>query len=111
MNARVAYRQALWLPPILEPTDDKANPPRGAGVNKATDLREVIDLYMLDKEHSVLYEPYDPVWVGRTRGSERKGTVLRYLGEGHYSVSVAGREGVRTLVEGLLQPRREDEAC
>ena len=68
-------------------------------------------MYMLPEAHRVLYEPDDPVWVGRTRGSERKGTVLRNLGEGCYSVSVAGGEGVRTIVEGLLQPRREDEAC
>jgi hypothetical protein len=68
-------------------------------------------LYMLPKVPRMLYEPGDPVWVGRTRGSEREGTVLCYLGEGHYRVSVAGREGVRTIVEGLLQPRRVDEAC
>jgi hypothetical protein len=59
--------------------------------------------------HRMLYEPGDPVWVGRSRGSEREGTVLRYLGKGFYSVSVAGSEGVRTLEEGLLHPRREDE--
>jgi hypothetical protein len=49
--------------------------------------------------------------VGRTRSSEREGTVLRYLGEGFYSVCVVGHEGVRAIEEGLLQPRREDEAC
>ena len=59
--------------------------------------------------HRVLYKPGDPVWVGRTRGSEREGTILRYLGKGLYSVSVAGHEGVRAIEEGLLQPRREDE--
>jgi hypothetical protein len=59
--------------------------------------------------HHVPYEPGDPVWVGRSRGSEREGTVLRYLGEGFYSVSVAGEEEVRTLEEGLLHPRREDD--
>jgi hypothetical protein len=59
--------------------------------------------------HGQLYEPGEPVWVGRTRGSEREGTVLRYLGEGFYSVSVAGGEGVQSLEEGLLHPRREDE--
>jgi hypothetical protein len=61
------------------------------------------------KAHHLLYEPGDPVWVGRSRGSEREGTVLRYLGEGFYSVSVAGEEEVRTLEEGLLHPRREDD--
>jgi hypothetical protein len=59
--------------------------------------------------HHELYDPGDPVWVGRSRGSEREGTVLRYLGEGFYSVSVAGEEGVRTLEEGLLHPRREED--
>ena len=59
--------------------------------------------------HRVLYEPGDPVWVGRSRGSEREGTVMRYLGEGSYSVSVAGQEEPRTFGEGLLHPRREDQ--
>jgi hypothetical protein len=71
----------------------------------------MIDLYMVPEAHRVLYEPWDPVWVGRTRSSEREGTVLRYLGEGFYSVSVAGHEGVRAIEDGLLQARREDEAC
>jgi hypothetical protein len=53
----------------------------------------------------VPYEPGDPVWVGRTRGSEREGIVVRHLGEGLYSASVAGREEIRTLEEGLLHPR------
>ena len=57
-----------------------------------------------------LYEPGALVWVGRSRGSEREGTVLRYLGEGFYSVAIVGAEGVRTIHEGLLRPRREDEA-
>ena len=57
-----------------------------------------------------LYEPGDPVWVGRTRGSEREGTVLHHLGEGFYIVSVAEEVGVRTIEKGLLHPRREDEA-
>ena len=61
------------------------------------------------KAHHALYELGDPVWVGRSRGSEREGTVLRYLGEGFYSVSVAGEEKVRTFEEGLLHPRGEDE--
>ncbi len=65
---------------------------------------------MLPEARRVLYEPWDPVWVGRTRSSEREGTVLRYLGEGFYIVSVTGHEGVRAIAEGLLQPRREDEA-
>jgi hypothetical protein len=56
-----------------------------------------------------LYQPGDPVWVGQSRGSQREGTVVRYVGEGFYSVSVTGKEGVRTLEEGLLRPRREDE--
>ena len=64
---------------------------------------------MVPEEHRVLYKPWDPVWVGRTRSSEREGTVLRYLGEGFYIVSVAGHGGVQVIEEGLLQPRREDE--
>jgi hypothetical protein len=59
--------------------------------------------------HQALYEPGDRVWVGRSRGSEREGTILRYLGEGRYSVSMVGDEGTRTVHEGLLHPRREDE--
>ncbi len=60
--------------------------------------------------HRVPYEPGDPVWVGRSRGSEREGTVLRYLGEGFYSVAIVGTpEGERTIHEGLLHPRREDD--
>jgi hypothetical protein len=59
--------------------------------------------------HRVRYQPGDRVWVGRSRGSERKGTVLRHLGEGSYSVSVAGQEGVWTFEESLLHPRREDD--
>jgi hypothetical protein len=57
----------------------------------------------------VQYQPGDLVWVGRSRGSEREGTVLRYLGGGSYSVSVAGQEDPRTFGEGLLHPRREDQ--
>ena len=56
-----------------------------------------------------LYQPGDPVWVGRSRGSEREGTILRYLGEGYFSVSMVGSEGPRNVHEGLLHPRREDE--
>ena len=48
--------------------------------------------------------------MGRSRGSEREGTVLRYLGKGFYSVSVVGQEEARILEEGLSNPRREDEA-
>ncbi len=59
--------------------------------------------------HHALYEPGGPVWVGRSRGSEREGTVLRYLGEGFYSVAIVGPEGVKTIHEGLLHPRREDD--
>ena len=59
--------------------------------------------------HRALYEPGALVWVGRSRGSEREGTVLRYLGEGFYSVAIVGPEGVRTIHEGLLHPRREDD--
>ena len=55
--------------------------------------------------HYALYEPGDPVWVGRSRGSEREGTILRYLGGGFYSVSVAGQEGVWSVHEQLLHPR------
>ncbi len=54
-----------------------------------------------------LYGPGDPVWVGRSRGSEREGTVLRYLGDGFYSVAIVVPEGVKTIHEGLLHPRRE----
>jgi hypothetical protein len=60
------------------------------------------------KAHHALYELGDAVWVGRSRGSEREGTVLSYLGEGFYSVAIVGPEGVRTIHEGLLYPRRED---
>ena len=56
----------------------------------------------------VRYEPGDPVWVGRTRGTEREGTILRYVGDDSYSVSVTG-EGVITLPGGRLHPCREDE--
>jgi hypothetical protein len=59
--------------------------------------------------HRVQFQPGDPVWVGRSRGSEREGTVLRFLGEGSYSVSVAGPEGVRTVHEDLLYPRQEND--
>ena len=59
--------------------------------------------------HHALYEPGDPVWVGRSRGSEREGTVLRHRGEGFYSVAIVGAEGERTIHEGLLHPRREDD--
>ncbi len=60
--------------------------------------------------HRALYEPGALVWVGRSRGSEREGTVLRYLGEGFYSVAIVGiPEGERTIHEGLLHPRREDD--
>jgi hypothetical protein len=59
--------------------------------------------------HRMRYQAGDRVWVGQSRGSEREGTVLRHLGEGSYSVSVAGQEGVRTLEEGLLHPRQEDD--
>jgi len=59
--------------------------------------------------HYMLYDPGDPVWVGRSRGSEWEGTVLRYLGEGCYSVSIVGHEGTRSVHEGLLRQRREDE--
>jgi hypothetical protein len=59
--------------------------------------------------HRALYEPGALVWVGRSRGSEREGTVLRYLGEGFYSVATVGPEGVKTIHEGLLHPRREDD--
>ena len=48
--------------------------------------------------------------MGRSRGSEREGTVLRYLGKGFYSVYVVGHEEARTLKEGFPNPRREDEA-
>ena len=59
--------------------------------------------------HRALYEPGALVWVGRSRGSEREGTVLRYLGEGFYSVAIVGPEGERTIHEGLLHPRREED--
>ena len=62
-----------------------------------------------EAQHRGQYRPGDPVWVGQSRGSEREGTVLRHLGEGFYSVSVAGEEGVRTIHEGLLHPRQETD--
>jgi hypothetical protein len=62
-----------------------------------------------NEAHQALYQPGDRVWVGRSRGSEREGTILRYLGEGYYSVSMVGPEGTRNVHEGLLHPRREDE--
>jgi hypothetical protein len=46
---------------------------------------------------------------GASRSSEREGTVLRYLGEGFYSVAIVGHEGARTVHEDLLHPRRDDE--
>ncbi len=62
-----------------------------------------------NEAHQALYEPGDPVWVGRSRGSEREGTILRYFGDGYYGVSIAGPQGARAVHEGLLHPRREDE--
>ena len=59
--------------------------------------------------HRVQYQPGDPVWVGRSRGSEREGTILGYLGESYYSVSMVGPEGTRNVHEGLLHPRREED--
>ncbi len=41
------------------------------------------------------------VWVGQSRGSRREGTIVRYLGDGSYSVFIPGR-GVETVDEGLL---------
>jgi len=55
------------------------------------------DPHSVPEAHRPLYEPGDPVWVGRPRSSEREGTVRRWLGEGFYSESVAGQEGVRRL--------------
>ncbi len=70
----------------------------------ATDDRDSVP-----EEHHTLYQPGEPVWVGRSRGSEREGIVVRYEGEGFYRVYVVGQEGVRTLQEGLLRPRREGD--
>lgn len=47
------------------------------------------------------------VWVGQSRGSMREGTIVGYLGEGSYSVNIAG-EGVGIIDEGLLSLRQED---
>jgi hypothetical protein len=47
------------------------------------------------------------VWVGQSRGSMREGTVVGYLGEGSYSINIAG-EGVGIVDEGLLSLRQED---
>jgi hypothetical protein len=63
-------------------------------------------------EHQAHHQPGEPVWVGRSRGSEekREGIVVRYVGEGFYRVYVVGQEeGVQTLQEGLLHPRREGD--
>jgi hypothetical protein len=60
----------------------------------------------VSEAHRAHYQPGEPIWVGRSRGSEREGIVVRYVGEGFYRVYVIGREGVRTLEEGLLHPRR-----
>ena len=56
------------------------------------------------------YYTGDKVWVGQSRGSTREGTVVRYLGRGSYSVSIAER-GVRSVDEGLLSLRQEEEGA
>jgi len=53
------------------------------------------------------YESGKRVWVGQSRGSMREGTIVGYLGEGSYSVNIAG-EGVGIVDEGLLSLRQED---
>jgi hypothetical protein len=53
------------------------------------------------------YKVGDPVWVGRSMGSMRKGTIVRYLGEGSYAVVT--ERGTRPVVDGLISPRREDK--
>ena len=53
------------------------------------------------------YKVGDPVWVGQSMSSMRKGTVVRYLGEGSYAVVT--ERGTRPVVEGLISPRRGDE--
>ncbi len=53
------------------------------------------------------YRSGEPVWVGQSRGSLRKGIVVRYLGEGSYRVHIAGCE-TTTVAEGLLGLRQED---
>ncbi len=62
---------------------------RGEAAKSSTQVREA------------QYEPGGQVWVGQSRGSMREGTVVRYLGEGSYSVFIPGR-GVETVDEGLL---------
>jgi hypothetical protein len=47
------------------------------------------------------YESGSQVWVGQSRGAMREGTVMRYLGEGSYSVFIPGC-GAKTVDEGLL---------
>jgi hypothetical protein len=46
-----------------------------------------------NEAHQALYEPGDPVWVGRSRGSEREGTILRLFGDGYYGASIAAGKG------------------
>ncbi len=53
------------------------------------------------------YKGGDPVWVGQSMGSMRKGTIVRYLGERSYEVVT--ERGTRPVVEGLISPRRGDE--
>jgi hypothetical protein len=59
------------------------------------------------KVRKAQYGSGDQVWVGQSRGSMREGTVVRYLGEGSYSVFIPGR-GVGTADEALLTLRQED---
>ena len=54
------------------------------------------------------YGPGDIVWVGQSQGSRREGTIVRYLGEGSYSV-LTTEGGVRSVDKGLLSLRKEDE--
>jgi hypothetical protein len=56
------------------------------------------------------YGSGEQVWVGQSMGSMREGTVLRYLGEGLYSVFIPGR-GEEAVDEGLLSQRQEDEGA
>ena len=62
---------------------------RGETVNPGTQAREA------------QFRPKEQVWIGRSRGSMREGTVVGYLGEGSYRVFIA-EVGVRTVDEGLL---------
>ena len=81
----VAEERRRWEPPMARTETAKSG----------TEVREVG------------YGAGKQVWVGQSRGSMREGTIVGYLGEGSYSVNIAG-EGVGIIDEGLLSLRQED---